>query len=49
MKLSYLLKNQSKFKNKIIYIGMLGLNIEDIIKYKHCFNKNDIFRLESQV
>lgn len=49
MKLDYLLKNKDKFKNKVIYIGMLGLSIEDIIKYKHCFNKNDIFRLESQV
>ena len=49
MKLSYLLKNKNKFKNKVIYIGMLGLSIEDIVKYKHCFNENDNFRLESEV
>lgn len=48
MKLSYLLKNKDKFKNKVIYVGMLGLSIEDIIKYKHCFNENDVFRLQSK-
>ena len=44
MKLSYLLKNKDKLKNKVIYIGMIGLSIEDIIKYKHCFNEKDVFR-----
>lgn len=48
MKLSYLLKNKDKFKNKVIYVGMLGLSIEDIIKFKHCFNGNDVFRLQSK-
>lgn len=46
MKLKYLLKNKDKFKGKVIYIGMLGLSIEDIIKYKNCFNENDIFKLK---
>lgn len=45
MKLEYILKNKDKLKEKVIYIGMLGLSIDDIIKYKKCFNNKDIFRI----